>query len=159
MRKKKIKWDGLLISILIAQAAGIFSSLLSGNVSAAYSALVKPAFAPPGWIFGIVWPILYTLMGVAVYIVFQTKADMQKKSLALMLYILQLFFNFLWSIVFFGWGLYWAAAVIAGILLFLILLTTISFLRINKKAAILMAPYLIWVLFALYLNISIAVLN
>lgn len=157
MRKKK--WDGLLISILIAQAVGIFSSLLAGNVKGIYASLVKPPAAPPGWVFGIIWPILYTLMGIAVYIVFQTKADMQKKSLALMFYILQLFFNFLWSIVFFGWNLYWAAALVAVILLLLVLLTTAAFLQINKKAAILMIPYIIWTAFALYLNIFIAVLN
>ena len=90
--------SALIISILIPLAIGSISALLSGNMSS-YSMLVKPALSPPGFVFPIVWTILYILMGISSYIVYSSNSP--NKSKALLLYSVQLFFNFCWSIIFF----------------------------------------------------------
>lgn len=95
--------SALIISILIPLAVGTMSALFSGNMSS-YSILNKPAFSPPGFIFPVVWTILYILMGASSYIVYSSNSP--NKSKALLLYCIQLFFNFCWSIIFFGLDLF-----------------------------------------------------
>ena len=149
----------IFISILIAQSAGVIGSIFTaGSVQTWYVDLVKPALNPPNWIFGPVWITLYTLMGIAAYLIWQRRRE-QGVKFALSLYGVQLILNTLWSILFFGLqnpGLAFAEILI---LLPFIVLTMALFWRINKWAGILLVPYLAWVSFATYLNYAIWSLN
>ncbi len=155
---KKVNWFQLLSIILITELAGVLSSLSSGNVGQIYASLNKPPLSPPGWLFGVVWPILYLLMGIAAYIIYQAPQSPEREK-AINLYWVQLFINFLWPIVFFRFEWFWISVLVILLLDVLVLITTILFYRINKIAGYLMIPYLLWILFATYLNIGIAVLN
>ena len=138
--------SALIISILIPLAVGTMSALFSGNMSS-YSILTQPAFSPPGFIFPVVWTILYILMGISSYIVYSSNSP--NKSKALLLYCIQLFFNFCWSIIFFGLDLF----------LFAFIWLIALILIVNPLSAYLQIPYLIWCIFAAYLNFSIFLLN
>lgn len=155
---KKINWLQLLGIVLITELAGVLSSLASGNTGQIYTSLIKPPLSPPGWLFGVVWPVLYLLMGIAAYIIYQTPQTTDREK-AINLYWVQLFVNFLWPIVFFRFEWYWIAVLVILLLDVLVIITTIWFYRLNKVAGYLMIPYLLWILFATYLNIGIAVLN
>lgn len=155
---KKIQWFQLITIVLITELIGMLSGFFSGNIGEVYPALVKPPLAPPGWIFGIIWPILYLLMGIAAYIIYQSPQTPNSQS-AISLYWVQLIVNFFWPIVFFRFERYWLAVAVILLLDILVLITTVKFYRIDKRAGYLMIPYLLWILFATYLNIAIAVLN
>lgn len=155
----KAHWQGLLVSILMAELTGIVSGLLAGPIKSIYNTYTKPPLSPPDWIFGIVWPLLYALMGIAAYLIYKSEAKQSEKTKALKLYAFQLFVNFTWSIVFFRFHLLWGALVILLILDICVICTIAMFSRINKTAAYLMLPYLFWILFATYLNAGIAFLN
>ena len=148
--------SALIISILIPLTVGTMSALFSGNMSS-YSILNKPAFSPPGFIFPVVWTILYILMGASSYIVYFSNSS--NKSKALLLYCIQLFFNFCWSIIFFGLDLYLFAFIWLIALIFIIIIMIRQFLIVNPLSAYLQIPYLIWCIFAAYLNFSIFLLN
>lgn len=148
--------SALIISILIPLTVGTMSALFSGNMSS-YSILNKPAFSPPGFIFPVVWTILYILMGASSYIVYFSNSS--NKSKALLLYCIQLFFNFCWSIIFFGLDLFLFAFIWLIALIFIIIIMIRQFLIVNPLSAYLQIPYLIWCIFAAYLNFSIFLLN
>lgn len=156
---KKIKWTELLIFIVGTELVGVLSSLLSGNFSSFYGELAKPPFAPPGNLFPIVWGILYALMGISAYMIYVSDADEEEKKKALTLYAVQLFVNFMWSIVFFRFEQIGAAAVVLILLVLLVALMIVTFRQIRPLAGYLNIPYLIWVIFATYLNIAILILN
>ena len=155
---KKIDWSQLLIIVLITELAGMLGNLFSGNAGQEYSSFIKPPLSPPGWLFGVIWPVLYLLMGIAAYIIYQTQQTPERKR-AINLYWVQLFVNFLWPIIFFRFEWYWISVIVILLLDVLVLITIIRFYRINKIAGYLLIPYLLWLLFATYLNIGIAVLN
>ena len=155
---KKINWFQLLVIVLATELIGLLSSLFSGTTGQIYKSLVKPPLSPPGWLFGVIWPVLYLLMGIAVYIIYQTPQTPVRKK-ATDLYWVQLIVNFLWPIIFFRFEWYWISVAVILLLVLLVLITTIWFYRIKKVAGYLMIPYLLWILFATYLNIGIAVLN
>lgn len=155
---KKINWFQLLVIVLITELIGLLGNLFSGNSGQVYTSFVKPPLSPPGWIFGVIWPVLYLLMGIAAYIIYQTPETPERKE-AITLYWVQLFVNFLWPIVFFRFQWYWASVVVILLLDVLVLITTIRFYNIKKVAGYLMVPYLLWILFATYLNVGISVLN
>ena len=148
--------SALIISILIPLAVGSMSALFSGNMSS-YSILDKPAFSPPGFIFPIVWTILYILMGISSYIVYSSNSPNKPK--ALLIYGIQLLFNFCWSIIFFGLDLYLFAFIWLIALIFIIIIMIRQFYIVSPLAAYLQIPYLIWCIFAAYLNFSIFILN
>ncbi len=148
--------SALIISILIPLAVGALSALISGDMST-YSTLNKPALSPPSFIFPIVWTILYILMGISAYLVFVSESPDAPK--ALKTYFLQLFFNFFWSIIFFRFSLYLPAFIWLVILIILICVMIKQFYKINPTAAYLQIPYLLWCLFAAYLNFSLHLLN
>ena len=155
----KIHWAKLAICIAIPLAlGGIAGFFTQSNISTWYDSLNTPWFNPPGWIFGPVWTLLYILMGIASYIIWIKSPSQDRKS-ALWLYGVQLFFNFLWSFIFFeSQALGWAFAEI--ILLWLLInLTIIQFSKISKPAAYLLLPYIAWVCFAAILNYNILILN
>lgn len=148
--------SSLVIAILIPIAVGAFSALFSGNMSV-YANLNKPSLAPPGIVFPIVWIILYVLMGISSYIVWES--DSEDKRNALRIYALQLFFNFFWSIFFFRFDLYLFSFFWLLAMIILIILMIYKFYKIKPLAAYLQIPYLIWCLFAAYLNFMIYSLN
>lgn len=148
--------SSLIISILIPLTVGALSALISGNMSA-YATLNKPALSPPSFIFSIVWTILYILMGISAYLIYSSNSA--NKGNALKIYALQLFFNFGWSIIFFGFSQYLLAFLWLVVLIILICIMIKQFYAINPIAAYLQIPYLLWCLFAAYLNLSIYLNN
>lgn len=155
---KKINWFQLSAIVLITELVGVLGSLFSGNTGHIYTSLVKPPLSPPGWLFGVIWPMLYLLMGIAAYIIYQSPKRLDRKK-AITLYWVQLFVNFLWPIIFFRFEWYWISVAVILLLDVLVIITTIWFYKIKKVAGYLMVPYLLWIIFATYLNIAIAVLN
>ena len=155
----KINFKTLLIFVAIPLVVGGISALLTMGSMEYFSEFEKPPLSPPGWLFPVVWTVLYTLMGIASYFVIESGAESPQKISALKVYFLQLAFNFLWSIFFFNMELYAFSFVWLLTLLFLIVMTAARFWRIDKRAGALILPYIAWVVFAGYLNLGIAVLN
>ncbi|HIT72277.1 MAG TPA: tryptophan-rich sensory protein [Candidatus Fimicola cottocaccae] len=153
----KIKFKPLIISILIALAVGGLSGFISMGSMDTYENLQRPALSPPSWVFPVVWTILFILMGIASYIVYMSNSDIKGK--ALKVYAIQLAVNFIWPLIFFNGQKYFLAFVWLLFLIVLIVETILLFKEVNKKAAILLIPYLLWTIFAGYLNISIYLLN
>ncbi len=125
----------------------------------AFEQINKPPLSPPGWLFPVVWTVLYIFMGIASYLVLESDSSHKDIINALTFYGVQLFFNFLWSILFFNFSLYGIAFIWLLILWVLIIITTVLFGKISKLSALLLIPYFLWVTFAGYLNFGIAVLN
>ena len=150
-----VKWKELLISLFISLGAGALAGLLTSDSMQKYATMYKPPLAPPGWVFPVVWTVLYILMGIAAYLVYVSDSD-QKKT-ALTLYGVQLVANVLWSVIFFELDAYLLAFAWLLLLWYLIFLTLRSFYEINPTAGKLLIPYLLWVTFAGYLNLSIAI--
>ncbi len=149
----------LIISIAIPLLVGALSGFISSGSMAQFGQLNKPPLAPPGFLFPIVWTILYTLMGIASYLVYTSDKNQTEIREALTVYALQLAVNFFWSIIFFNLEWYLFAFFWLVLLWVLILYTILLFYRISKPAAYLMIPYLLWVTFAGYLNLGIYLLN
>ena len=148
------------VSILIALAVGGFSALLtSGNMNL-YSEITKPALAPPSILFPIVWTVLYALMGISAAVIYNEKeSNPDKVKSALTVYGINLFLNFFWSILFFNMRAFLFSFIWLVALWGVILVMIVSFYKIKPIAGILQIPYLIWVTFAGYLNLSIFLLN
>ncbi len=155
---KKLK--PYIISVAIALAVGGLSYLLTSKSMEFYSTINKPALAPPGWIFPIVWTILFILMGLSAAIVYTDKlsTDKQRKD-ALTVYAVQLIFNFFWTLIFFNLRAFLFAFIWIIILWALIIVMIIEFYKIRKLAGIIQIPYFLWVTFAAYLNLMIYLLN
>ncbi len=154
----KIQWKKLAICVAIPLLVGGLSALLTRDSMEAFGALNQPPLSPPGWLFPVVWTILYILMGVASYLVVTARCA-RLTNPALTAYGAQLFFNFFWSILFFNWQQYLFAFLWLLVLWVLILVTLLRFYRINKWAGYLLIPYLLWVTFAGYLNLGIYLLT
>ena len=146
-----------LIPVAAALLVGGLAALLTQGDFAKYAAMEKPPLSPPSWVFPVVWTALFLMMGYAAYIV--TSIGGTKAKEAMTVYYAQLFFNFLWSILFFRAGLYLVAVFDLIILIAVVTIMVIRFSRIDEKAGYLTLPYLIWLCFALYLNIGVAALN
>ena len=155
----KIRWKTLIIAIAIPLGVGALSSFLTMGSMESFSALEQPPLSPPGWLFPIVWTVLYTLMGIASYIVVEYGVDSAEKTEALKAYAIQLLFNFGWTIIFFNLDLYYVAFAWLLVLLITIITTAVRFYKISKWAFYLLIPYIAWVAFAGYLNLGIAILN
>ena len=153
-----INWKKLLICLVIPLGVGGLATLLSGGMEN-YKVMNQPPLSPPGWVFPIVWTILYLLMGWASYRVLVSDAPWAERKKALIFYGIQLFLNFLWPLVFFGLQWYWAAFVLLLALWVMIYLTMHLFGLIDDTAENLLIPYLLWVTFAGYLNLGVALLN
>ena len=151
-----IYWKKLLASLAVPLAVGGLSALLTKDSMETFDSLNKPALSPPGWLFPVVWTVLFVLMGLACYLVVTSG---RSNRAALTLYGVQLLFNLLWSLIFFRAGAYLAAFIWLILLWLLISATTVLFYRISKPAGLLMLPYLLWVTFAGYLNLLIYLLN
>ena len=151
---KNIK--NLIISIAIPLLVGIIGSLL-GNSSMGFDSINKPSFTPPGIVFPIVWTILYILMGISCYLIYSSNNP--KKTKALRVYALQLIFNMLWTFFFFNLNWYLFSFFWIIVLIVLVSIMIYRFININKTAGYLQIPYLIWLIFASILNLSIYFLN
>lgn len=155
---KAERWK-LLKCIAIPLAVGGLASLLSGGGMEVFAAVEKPPLSPPGWLFPIVWTVLYVLMGVAAYLVKAVGDSGQETSKALTVYGYQLLVNFLWPIFFFDFQWYLFSFFWLVWLWVQILWMIRSFYGISRTAAYLCIPYLLWVTFAGYLNLGIWWLN
>jgi tryptophan-rich sensory protein len=146
---------GWLIGSFITGAIGAFAS---ASAASYYKQLVQPSWAPPAWLFGPVWSVLYILMGVAAWLIWR-EYGFRKAGAALWLYVVQLFANALWTWLFFVW--HWGAVSLAEIVLLwaLIAYTIVAFWRLNQLAAMLLVPYLAWVSFATALTLALWRLN
>lgn len=140
----------------LAGAAGSIAT--TPNIPTWYAELTKPFLNPPNWVFGPVWSVLYLLMGLALAIIILKETPL-KKVHAYSWYGTQLALNTLWSIVFFGMHSFPLAVATIIALIVSITATIRTFLQIDKKAGLLLVPYILWVSFAAYLTISIAFLN
>lgn len=150
----------LIISLAIPLAVGALGALFtSESVNGWYTTLQKPSFNPPNWLFAPVWTVLYILMGIAFYIIWKSHSKLNKRYTGYTYYWLQLILNFFWTFIFFGQkniGL----ALLDIVLLFIMVASTImSFRKISKTAAWLLAPYICWVAFAMALNFALWKLN
>lgn len=155
----KTRVKKLIICVAIPLLVGGLSAFISKDSMQTFELLYKPTVSPPGYVFPVVWTILYVLMGIASYLVLTSKAKQGDIDNALMVYGFQLAANFLWPIFFFSFGWYLFSFFWLILLWVLILATTIMFSRISKPAAYLMIPYLLWVAFAGYLNLAIYLMN
>jgi len=153
-KKTKFNLTKFIFCILITEGAGILGSLAtSTSVKSWYlTDLVKPSFNPPSWIFAPVWTLLFFLMGIALYLVWTKKNN-------LLWFWVQLILNIIWSYLFFGLRQPMLAFYEIVLLWIAILITIIKFWKLNKTASILLWPYLAWVSFASFLNLTIASLN
>ena len=147
-----MKRTPLLVSLLISLGTGVIAGFLTFGSMAQYQEMYHPPLAPPGWVFPVVWLLLYTLMGIASYRIYLKNP----KAEVLKLYLIQLAVNFFWPVFFFNleWQLF--AAVWLLVLWYLVFVMIKEFARIDEGAARLMIPYLVWLTFAAYLNIVIA---
>ena len=149
-----------IISILIALGVGGLSALLTRDNMDIYSRIVMPPLAPPGFLFPIVWTVLYTLMGISsARIYLEGKEDNKLAADALKVYALQLALNFFWSIIFFNLEAFLFAFIWILLLWVLIIIMIRKFNAIDPLAAWLQIPYFLWVTFAAYLNLTIYILN
>lgn len=157
-RMKRNKLTDILIYIISAEAVGALSALFSGGYSDFFEKYERAPLQPPMRLFPVVWTILYAIMGYSAYRVAETgKSDAVK--CALTVYWLQLGVNFLWSIVFFRLEALWGAFAVIILLLILIIAMIILFKKVDTAAALMNIPYLLWVIFASYLNFMTAFIN
>jgi tryptophan-rich sensory protein len=147
-------WRGLIAWVLLSLAAGGVGALATRHAREFYASLVKPSWAPPGWLFGPVWTTLYLLMGVAGWLVWSS-AGWAGATGALALFLTQLVFNALWSWIFFAWKRGALAFADIALLVVLIVATMLAFGRVHRLAALLLLPYLAWVIFATALTRAI----
>ena len=146
-----------IISLLIPLVGGFLSGILSMSGIKEFDSLIKPVLSPPGFVFPIVWTILYVLMGISSYLIY-SENDLNS-SCCLKIYAISLFINFLWSPIFFGLNLRLFALIWIILLDIVVGYMIFCFYKVNKKAAYLQIPYLIWSLFATYLNLAFYLLN
>ena len=156
---KNIKWKQLLPALMLPLALGGLSAWLNRGAMADYAVLNKPPLSPPGWLFPVVWTLLFLLMGLAAYLVAVSPAAGRRRERALSLYLVQLGFCFFWGSLFFGLGAWFAAFVWLLALLGLALVCCLLFWHIHRRAGALLLPYLLWLLFAAYLNLGLWLIN
>lgn len=150
----------LAASIAACHLAGFVGGLFTGPaIPSWYVTLRKPPFTPPSWVFGPVWLALYTLMGIALFLVWRGGLSGKEEKVAVTVFFVQLALNAFWSIAFFGFRSPLAGLVVIVLLWVAIMLTDLGFARISAPAAILLLPYMIWVGFAAVLNASIYIMN
>ena len=145
---------GLLVALAVTFLAATAGAVASVDAGAFYSQLDRPGWAPPGWLFGPVWSVLYTLMAVAAWLVWR-KVGFQQATVAISLFMTQLVANALWSWVFFAWHRGALAVVEILVLWGLVAATAVAFWRVQRLAALLLVPYLAWVSFAAALTLAL----
>lgn len=156
---RKTSWKTYAFWIAATELVGVIAGLLTREGTRLYNEqIVQPPLSPPAIVFPIVWAVLYALMGVGAARVYSAPAS-AARSRALQLYLIQLAFNFVWSFLFFNLQAFGVAFVWLLALWALILMMILAFLHVDRTAALLQIPYLIWVTFAAYLNLGVWLLN
>lgn len=151
------KYKYIILNIAISLGIGGLSAFFTMNSMNIYQNINRPKLAPPGYIFPIVWTILYVLMGISSYLIH--RSNHKNKETALIIYYFQLLINFSWPIFFFNYQNFLLALAILFILNILVIILIKVTYSINHLASYLLIPYLIWILFALYLNFWIFIHN
>ena len=155
-----MKWMKLIAAIAVCQMAGVIGSVFtSQGVTGWYVDLAKPWFTPPNWVFAPVWITLYTIMGISLYWIWQRGPGNAIVRSALLAFFGQLVINSVWSIVFFGLQSSFYALILIVMLWLLILLTIYKFYKLDKKAGLILIPYIAWVSIATLLNYYVWLLN
>ncbi|MGN1003154.1 MAG: TspO/MBR family protein [Oscillospiraceae bacterium] len=157
MKNNKAKIQAYILSVIIALAVGVLSALVSGGKMEEYYQLVQPPLAPPAWVFPAVWTVLFILMGISAAMVY--RSDDPGRSDALFLYGTQLAVNLLWTVFYFRFGARLLAFFWLLFLLALVLMMSKRFYDISKTAGKLQIPYIVWIVFAGYLNLATYFLN
>ena len=153
-------WVGLALFLLLAFAAGFIGNLAQGeDVQARYLSFERPAWAPEADVFGVVWPVLYLLIGVAGWRVWRAAGSVGAAAGALGLWVAQLVLNAVWPGVFFGINEFGAAVGVIVALDLVVIATIVAFWRHDRLAGWLLIPYLVWILYATALNIALLVIN
>ena len=167
MNMVKINYLKLIVSLVFCQLAGFIGSFFTtSSVNSWYLTLNQPAFNPPSWIFAPVWISLYFLMGISLYLIWnkqpkktENKTKNKTWKIALWIFAIQLVLNSLWSILFFGLKSPLFAFIEIIFLWIAIALTMFYFKKFSKTSYYLLIPYILWVSFALILNLSYVILN
>lgn len=156
----KLNLFRLVISVIICQAAGITGSVFTApSIPTWYAQVSKPEFVPPNWLFAPVWTALFLLMGISLYLVWQKGLERREVKFAISVFGIQLALNIIWSVIFFGLQNPGAAFAEIIVLWLSILASIILFYRIDRRAGLILVPYILWVSFAAFLNYSVWVLN
>ena len=155
----KINLKVLAVCIAIPLIVGALSGIITSGAMDSFYSLEQPPLSPPSWLFPVVWTVLFILMGTASYFALMSTGTESDITSAMVFYVIQLVFNFLWSILFFNFGFLWFAFIWLVVLWILILITAVKFYALYPPAGYLMIPYILWVSFAGYLNFAIAYLN
>lgn len=149
-----------IIAIAIPLGVGALSALLTYGNMDIYKEIVTPPLAPPSWLFPVAWTVLYILMGVSSGMIFGRRKDAPEAAgCGLKLYAASLFVNFFWSIIFFNLGAFLFAFIWLLLLIYLVVRSTLCYGKVKPVAAYLQIPYIVWLLFAAYLNGAIFILN
>ena len=162
---KKLNIVKLLIAVFVPLAVGGLSAFLTKDAMLIFNSIDKPPLAPSGIVFPIAWSILYVIMGISSYIIYNldiNKLNIEQivlRKQTLIIYVVQLIFNFFWTIIFFNFSMYKFAFVWLMTLWILVFLYIKTSFELNKISSYLMMPYLVWMTFAGYLNLMIDILN
>lgn len=159
IKDKKYRTEILIICIAVPILTGTISALITGDMMKNYHFLNKPSLSPPGWVFPIVWTLLYILMGIASFRIVNSENIKNNKTGAMIVYGIQLAMNFIWPILFFKFSLYLAALVWIVLLWIVIVINIVWFGCINRGAGVLMTPYALWTAFAGYLNYAVYIMS
>ena len=159
MNMKRNTWKIYALGIALPEAVGALAGLLTREGTRRYAeTILKPPLSPPPIVFPIVWSVLYALMGVGAARVYLTP-DSETRTQGLRLFLIQLFFNFVWSFLFFSFQAFGFAFVWLAILFALIVMMALTFYQADRSAGLLQIPYLLWVFFAGILNLGVWMLN
>lgn len=149
----------MIFFLVITLGVGALSAIFTNNSMDKYNNYNRPILSPPGWLFPIVWSILFVLMAISAYIVYTSNATKKEKTDALFLYFLQLVINFFWTIIFFSFDQLLLGFLWIILLWIVVIFMMLAFFKIKPIAAYLQIPYILWLSFAAYLNLGIYVLN
>lgn len=152
-----IKLKPLILSLLIALGVGGLAGLLISGSTGVYEAVQRPPLSPPAAVFPVVWTILYFLMGISAYLIWMTCGPERKRALTI--YGVQLGVNFVWPLLFFCAQAFFPAFIWLLLLLVLLIAMLAAFSKLSRTAARLQIPYLVWTVFAAYLNLGVWLLN
>ncbi len=153
-------WVSWLGAVAGCELVGILGSIFTVEaIPTWYASLTKPSFQPPNWLFGPVWTVLYVLMGTAVWLAYRRATTASTRRQIVSVFLVQLVLNGIWTPIFFGLHALGAALAVMSALVVAIVATMAVFARTSTRAAVLLAPYLAWVMFATFLNASLWRLN
>ena len=153
------RWKFLVLSLLVSIGTGALSAAVTGDAWQAYQMLQKPSFAPPQWVFPVVWSVLFVLIGIAAYLVGQKGGQMPGVRETLFYYGVTLLLTFFWSPIFFRWELYGLSVIWVVLILITAIITTVKFWGVSRAAGVLFVPFTAWVTFATLLTAAVWWLN